>query len=90
MINVYILLCADGSYYTGSTRLGLEARIGAHSTGHYGGYTASRLPVTLVWSQEFQRITDAIATERQIKGATPSRGDFDPNSRLAKRSSKKR
>jgi putative endonuclease len=35
---------------------------------NFGGYTASRRPVLLVWQQEFLRITDAIAAERQIKG----------------------
>jgi putative endonuclease len=70
MIYAYMLRCADGSYYVGSTRSGLEERIAAHNAGQFGGYTSSRLPVTLVWSQEFQRITDAIAAERQIKGGS--------------------
>jgi len=65
---VYILRCADGSYYVGSTRASLEERLGHHDAGTYGGYTARRRPVTLVFAQEFERITDAIATERQIKG----------------------
>jgi putative endonuclease len=65
---VYILRCGDGSYYVGSARGGLERRIAEHRTGAFGGYTAARLPVTLVYSQPFQRITDAVAAERQIKG----------------------
>jgi len=91
MIYVYMLRCADGSYYVGSARAGLEARIGAHNAGHYGGYTATRLPVALVWSQEFQRITDAIAAERQIKGWSRAKkealitGNFNLISVLAKR-----
>ena len=64
----YILRCRDGSYYTGSTRAALDARIGEHNAGKHGGYTNSRRPVVLAWSQEFQRITDAIAVERQLKG----------------------
>jgi predicted GIY-YIG superfamily endonuclease len=67
-IYLYILLCADGSYYVGSTRDSLDRRIPEHQSGALGGYTASRRPVELVFSQEFQRITDAIAAERQIKG----------------------
>ncbi len=58
---LYILLCADGSYYTGTTRADLDIRIAQHNAGHFGGYTAKRLPVNLVFSQPFQRITDAIA-----------------------------
>ena len=67
-IFVYILLCADGSYYVGTTRGGLEKRIAEHQSGALGGYTYSRRPVKLVFWQEFQRATDAIAAERQIKG----------------------
>src|SRR4051794_20349687 len=65
---VYMLRCSDGSYYVGSARRGLDRRIGEHDEGTYGGYTSTRRPVTLVWAQHFQVITDAIDTERQIKG----------------------
>jgi predicted GIY-YIG superfamily endonuclease len=65
---LYILLCADGSYYTGTTRTNLEFRIAQHQTGHFGGYTATRRPVVLVYSEYFDRIVDAIAAERQVKG----------------------
>ncbi len=64
---VYMLRCADGSYYVGSTRGTLDDRIGQHNAGNFGGYTARRRPVELVFAQEFQRITDAIAAERQLK-----------------------
>jgi len=46
----------------------LDMRIAQHNAGHFGGYTVARLPVTLVVSQDVQRIEDAIAAERQIKG----------------------
>ena len=65
---VYILRCADGSYYVGVTRGSLEDRAAQHNAGNFGGYTASRRPVVLVWQQKFQRITNAIAAERQLKG----------------------
>jgi putative endonuclease len=65
---LYILLCADGSYYTGTTRTNLEIRLAQHQTGYFGGYTATRRPVALVYSEYFDRIVDAIAAERQIKG----------------------
>jgi putative endonuclease len=67
---VYILRCADGSYYVGSTRTSLEERLAQHNAGSFGGYTARRRPVELVFQQDFDRITDAIAAERQLKGWT--------------------
>jgi putative endonuclease len=68
---VYILRCADGSYYIGcATGDGLDKRVAEHQSGTFPGYTYSRRPVELVWSEEFDRITDAIAAERQLKGWT--------------------
>ena len=64
---LYILRCADGSYYIGTTRSTLEVRIAQHNDGTFGGYTAARRPVELVFSQWFDRITDAIENERKIK-----------------------
>ena len=80
---VYILRCRDAKYYTGSTRDSLETRVNEHNAGTYGGFTSTRRPVTLVFSQAFDRITDAIAAERQLKGWSRAkkealmRGDFD-------------
>ena len=65
---VYMLRCADGSYYVGTTRTSLERRVSEHIKGIYGGFTSSRRPVQLVYQQVFDRITDAIAAERQLKG----------------------
>jgi putative endonuclease len=63
-----ILKCADGSYYTGTTRADLDKRVAEHQAGTFDGYTSTRLPIMLVYSEFFDRITDAIAAERQIKG----------------------
>jgi putative endonuclease len=88
---LYILRCADGSYYTGTARAGLEKRLAEHNSGAYGGYTAQRRPVTLEFSQCFDRITDAIAAERQVKGWSRAkkealiRGEFDCLPELSKR-----
>ena len=82
-IYVYMLRCADGSHYVGNTRGSLEDRVGQHNAGSFGGYTSARRPVVLVWQQDFQRLTDAIAAERQIKGWNRAkkealiRGDFE-------------
>ena len=66
---VYMLQCADRSYYVGSaTGTDLWRRIAEHETGAYRGYTYARRPVQLVWSEHFDRVTDAIAVERKIKG----------------------
>ena len=65
---VYILRCRDGKYYVGSTRSTLEQRVNEHNAGIYEGFTKTRRPVELVFTQEFDRITDAIAAERQLKG----------------------
>jgi putative endonuclease len=65
---VYIVRCGDRSYYVGSTRATLEQRIAEHNAGTYAGWTKSRRPVTLVFSQYFEQITDAIESERRLKG----------------------
>jgi putative endonuclease len=90
----YILLCADGSYYVGTSRLDdVETRVSQHNLGLFGGYTAMRRPVNLVYSTHFDRITEAIAYERQVKGWSRAkkealiRGDFDLLPELAKRHS---
>jgi putative endonuclease len=89
--HVYILKCADGSYYVGSARLGLDRRISEHNSGTLGGYTSKRLPVTLIWAERFLNITDAIAVERQIKGWSRAKkealikGDYEAIQSLAKR-----
>jgi putative endonuclease len=88
---LYILLCADGSYYVGTARSGLEMRVAEHNNGVYGGYTASRRPVTLAYSQFFENIADAIAAERQVKGWSRGKkqalisGDWDRLRLLSRR-----
>jgi putative endonuclease len=89
---VYILRCRDGSYYVGSaTGNDLAPRIAQHQAGAFPGYTSIRRPVELVWSQYFERITDAIAAERQIKGWGRAKkealieGDWCALSQLARR-----
>jgi len=66
---VYMLRCADGSYYVGSARNNdLSQRVAEYEAGEHQGYTSTRRPVHLVWSDYFDRITDAIEAERRIKG----------------------
>jgi putative endonuclease len=91
---LYLLRCADGSYYCGTARQGLELRVAEHNAGAFDGYTATRRPVTLAYSQWFERITDAISAERQVKGWSRAkkealiRGDFEALRVLSKRRAK--
>ncbi len=63
---VYMLRCADGSFYVESaTGDDLGPRVDQHNAGAYKGYTFTRRPVVLVWSEYF---ADGIAAERQLKG----------------------
>ena len=86
---VYILLCADRSYYTGHTD-NLEVRLAKHRAGEIPGYTQTRRPVELVFTEEFSSRTDAFFRERQIKGWSRRkkealiRGDWVEISRLGR------
>jgi putative endonuclease len=90
---VYILVCADGSYYTGLTRQELpETRLSEHRMKlSPSSFTAKRLPVTLVHAEHMDLVTDAIAAERKIKGWSRAkkealiRGDWAEVQRLSKR-----
>ena len=90
---LYIVECRDGSLYIGTTRTSLEARIAQHNAGTFGGYTELRRPVELIFSEWFDRITDAIAAERRLKGWSRAkklalaRGDLALVRKLAKRRS---
>ena len=64
---MYILVCSDGSYYTGST-LDLEKRLWQHQNGYGANHTKKHQPVKLVYSEEFDRIEDAYLREKQIQG----------------------
>src|SRR5713226_8440938 len=86
---VYILKCADGSYYTGHTD-DLNKRVGEHQSGELHGYTWDKRPVTLAFAQEFLTREEALASERQVKGWSRKkkeamiRGDWNEVSRLAR------
>lgn len=91
-IYVYMLRCSDSSYYIGTaTGNDLSHRIAQHNAGAFPGYTFSRRPVVLVWSEHFDRITDGIAAERQLKGWNRAKkealikGDWSMLTMLAKR-----
>lgn len=64
---MYILCCADGSYYTGSTKH-LERRLLEHQSGEGANYTRRRRPVKLVYFEEYSRIDEAFYREKQVQG----------------------
>ena len=90
---LYILRCSDGSYYVGTTHGPLESTVAQHNAGAFQGYTAFRRPVVLIFSQRFDRITDAIENERKLKKWSRAkkeafiRGDFEWLQELPKRKS---
>ena len=64
---MYILECVDGSYYVGSTN-DLDLRFQQHQNGEGANYTRKRLPVELVYYEEFGRIDGAFYREKQVQG----------------------
>ena len=63
----YILQCANGDYYVGSTT-DLEHRLMEHRAGLGGKFTRTHLPVKLVYKEEYASIEQAFARERQLHG----------------------
>jgi predicted GIY-YIG superfamily endonuclease len=64
---VYMLRCADASYYVGHTE-DIERRIAEHQAGAVPGYTMNRRPVGMVFCESFDSRQEALERERQIKG----------------------
>ena len=89
--HTYMLRCADGHYYVGHTD-SLEQRIAQHQSGEVAGYTQTRRPVELVWSEEFPSRAEALAVELQLKSWGRSkkealiRGDWEAIQALARKS----
>jgi putative endonuclease len=82
-----MIRCRDGAYYVGLSQVDLETRVAEHNAGKYDGWTKSRRPVKLIWSERFQFVSDAIVVERKLKGWTRAkkealiRGEFRHYSR---------
>ena len=78
---VYILSCADGSYYTGHTD-NLDQRMAQHGDGTGCAYTSKRRPLQLLWATDCQTRTEAFDPERRLHGWSRAkkealmRGDF--------------
>ncbi|WP_183098433.1 GIY-YIG nuclease family protein [Nocardioides pelophilus] len=87
----YIVECADGSFYVGST-IDLARRVAEHNEGLGAAYTRRRRPVRLVWAAEFQRVLDAFLFEKRVQGWSRAKrialieGRFEDLSDLASRS----
>jgi len=65
----YILICRDGTYYTGAA-LNWERRLREHQQGKAARYTRSRLPVFIVYLEEWSSLSEALQREAQIKKLT--------------------
>jgi putative endonuclease len=68
----YILLCADGTFYVGSTR-DLLRRLWEHREGLAAAYTRTRLPVQLLYFEQYERVSEAWGRERTVHGWTRSK-----------------
>lgn len=67
MPHLYILRCADGSFYTGST-YDLERRLAQHQLGLGANHTKKRLPVSLAFAVHFDLMVEAYTAEKRIQG----------------------
>ncbi|MFM7205672.1 MAG: GIY-YIG nuclease family protein [Planctomycetaceae bacterium] len=71
---VYLLRCSDGSLYTGITN-DLPKRLKAHTAGKASGYTRSRLPVTVAYSEPMKSKSAALKREAAVKKLTRAQKD---------------
>lgn len=89
-VYMYILVCSNGNYYTGSTKE-LEKRIEQHNNGEGANYTKKHLPVELVYYEEYDRVDQAFYREKQIQKWSRKKkkalidGDFSNLPALAKK-----
>jgi putative endonuclease len=92
---VYILECSDGTYYVGSTK-DLEYRISEYQGGKGVKYTSRRLPIKLVYSEEYERVADAYTREKQVQNWSRAKrealinGNQESLPKLAKKDFEKR
>jgi putative endonuclease len=88
---VYILRCADDSFYVGSGQ-DLDSRVKAHNDSRGAAYTFKHRPVQLVYSEAFESETAAVSRERQLKRCSHGKKQalVEGNIRRLKRLSKRR
>jgi putative endonuclease len=81
-------------YYVGSTK-NLDQRIAQHISGLGSRYTSGRLPVKLVYAEEYERITDAYSREKKVQNWSRAKrealinGNYEKLPPLAKKKFKK-
>jgi putative endonuclease len=89
MHSVYVLRCADGTFYVGSAQ-DLDARVKAHNDGRAAAHTFKRRPIHLAYSESFDSKLAAIKRERQLKRWSHEKkqalidGNFEELRRLSK------
>lgn len=75
---VYILLCKDGSFYTGSTN-DVQKRFKDHIEGRGARYTKSHKPVNIIYQEEFSSKPEALKREAEIKRMTKNEKKYLTN-----------
>lgn len=92
--HMYILICGDGTYYTGSTR-NLARRLMQHQSGTGAIHTTMHQPVDLIYSEVFSRIDHAFYREKQVqrwshdKKTALIKGEIETLRKLAKKDFKR-
>jgi putative endonuclease len=87
---MYILECSDSSYYVGLTK-DLKYRLSEHQEGKGAKYTSRRSPIKLVYSEEYERVSDAYTREKQVQNWSRAKrealinGDQEMLPKLAKK-----
>lgn len=66
MYHVYLLKCADNSFHVGTT-YDLRTAVAQHEAGLGARYTARRLPVKLVYIENFTEPREALVRERELR-----------------------
>ncbi|MBJ8350410.1 GIY-YIG nuclease family protein [Streptococcus zalophi] len=66
---IYVLKCSDGTLYTGYTT-DVKKRLATHNAGKGAKYTKQRLPVELIYQEEFATKSEAMSTESYFKQKT--------------------
>ena len=77
---VYILLCEDGSYYTGYTK-DVKCRIAQHEKGQASRYTRRHKPEKIVHVEKFDSRGEAMKREREIKSLSHTKKERLANAR---------
>ena len=86
---VYIVRCADGTFYTGYAR-DPKARVKVHNAGLGARYTSGRRPVRLIYAESFESVGDALRREHALKRRSRAQKEALIGRRVSRPGSKRR